>query len=172
MLHFLSSLECFLIFFSSIISFLFLFISWTMMSYWEFIQWRWRWRFHSYFYTCNDLSCSQSRVAYFCICLNPWRASVQHKIPEGLISLEYTHAVLVVKSLPTNAGDKGDTSLISGWGRSPGGVHGNPLEYSCMEDPHGQRRLVGYSAQGRKETQLKQLSMHTCTRLQVLVGYI
>ena len=85
---------------------------------------------------------------------------MQHKIPEGLISLEYTHVVLVVKSLPTNAGDIGDTGLIPGWGKSPGGVHGNPLEYSCMENLHGQRRLVGYSAQGWKESDTTEATEH------------
>ena len=38
-----------------------------------------------------------------------------------------------------------------GLGRSPGGGHGNPLQYSCLENPHGQRNLVGYSPWGRKE---------------------
>ena len=32
-----------------------------------------------------------------------------------------------------------------GLGRSPGGGHGNPLQYSCLENPHGQRSLAGYS---------------------------
>ena len=41
-----------------------------------------------------------------------------------------------------NAGDLG---LIPGWGRFPGGGRGTPLEYSCLENPHGQRSLVGYS---------------------------
>ena len=40
--------------------------------------------------------------------------------------------------------DTGDLGLIPGSGRSPGGGHGNPLQYSCLENPHGQRRLVGY----------------------------
>jgi len=31
----------------------------------------------------------------------------------------------------------GDLGLISGLGRSPGGGHGNPLQYSCLENPHG-----------------------------------
>ena len=39
----------------------------------------------------------------------------------------------------------GDLGLIPGLGRSPGGEHGNPLEYSCLENPHGQRSLAGYS---------------------------
>ena len=38
-----------------------------------------------------------------------------------------------------------------GLGRSPGGGHGNPLQYSCLENPHGQRNLAGYSPWGRKE---------------------
>ena len=40
---------------------------------------------------------------------------------------------------------------IPGLGRSPGGGHGNPLQYSCLENPHGQRSLAGYSPQGCKE---------------------
>ena len=43
--------------------------------------------------------------------------------------------VLVVKNLPANAGDVRDIGLISGSGRSPEGRHGNPLQYSCLEDP-------------------------------------
>ena len=41
----------------------------------------------------------------------------------------------VVKNLPANAGDARDTSLIPGSGRSPGGGHGNPLQYSRLENP-------------------------------------
>ena len=63
-----------------------------------------------------------------------------------------SQVVLVVKNLPENAGDIRDMSLISGSGRYPGGEQGNPLQYAChgwTED--GQRSLVGYSPQGRKE---------------------
>ena len=42
---------------------------------------------------------------------------------------------LVVKNPPANAGDTRDASLIPGWGRSPGGGHGNPFQYSCPENP-------------------------------------
>ena len=45
--------------------------------------------------------------------------------------------VLVVKNLPANAGDKRDVGLIPGSGRSPGGGHGDPLQYSCLEKPLG-----------------------------------
>ena len=39
-------------------------------------------------------------------------------------------------------------------GKIPGGGHGNPLQYSCLENPHGQRSLVGYSPWGRKELEM------------------
>ena len=42
---------------------------------------------------------------------------------------------IVVKNLPTNAGDIRDSGLIPGLGRSPGGGHGNPLLNSCLENP-------------------------------------
>ena len=41
----------------------------------------------------------------------------------------------MVKNPPLNAGDIGDTGSISGSGRCPGEGHGNPLEYSCLENP-------------------------------------
>ena len=43
--------------------------------------------------------------------------------------------VLVVKNPPANAGDIRDINSISGSGRSLGGGHGNPLQYSCLENP-------------------------------------
>ena len=46
----------------------------------------------------------------------------------------------------------GDPGLIPGLGRSPGGGHGNPLQYSCLENPHGQRCLADRSPWGRKES--------------------
>ena len=69
--------------------------------------------------------------------------------------------VSVVKNPPANAGDAG---LIPGLGRSPGEGNGNPLQYSCLEDPmdrgptpvflpgesHGQRSFMSYSPRGRK----------------------
>ena len=46
-----------------------------------------------------------------------------------------------------NAGELGS---IPGLGRSPQGGHDNPLQYSCLENPLGQRSLAGYSPRGRK----------------------
>ena len=41
---------------------------------------------------------------------------------------------------------------IPAFGKSAGGGHGNPLQYSCLENPHGQRNLTGYSSWGHKES--------------------
>ena len=45
----------------------------------------------------------------------------------------------IVKNLPTMQEDLGS---IPGLGRSPGGGHGNPLQHSCLENPHGQKSLA------------------------------
>ena len=50
-----------------------------------------------------------------------------------------------------SACNAGDLASIPGLERSPGGRHGNPLQYSCLENPHGQKSLVGYIPWGRKE---------------------
>ena len=41
----------------------------------------------------------------------------------------------MVKNLPANVGDVRDIASIPGLGRSPGGGHGKPLQYSCLENP-------------------------------------
>ena len=51
----------------------------------------------------------------------------------------------VVKNPPANAGGEGDLGLIPGLGRSPGRGHGNPLQYSCLENPKDRGVLVGYN---------------------------
>ena len=43
--------------------------------------------------------------------------------------------MLVVKNLTANVGDIKDAGSIPGLGRSSGGGHGNPLQYSCLENP-------------------------------------
>ena len=46
----------------------------------------------------------------------------------------------------------GDLGLVPGLGRSPGGGHDSPLQYSWLKNPHGQRSLAGYSPWGCKES--------------------
>ena len=57
----------------------------------------------------------------------------------------------MLKNPPASARDARDAGSIPGWGRCPGGGHGNPLQYSCLENPHGQRSLAGYSPWDHKE---------------------
>ena len=57
----------------------------------------------------------------------------------------------MVKNLPANAGKARDAGLIPGLGRFSEGGHGNPLQYSCLKNPHGQRSLVDYSPWGHRE---------------------
>ena len=70
------------------------------------------------------------------------------------------------KAFICNAGDLGWEDLSTpGLGRSPGGRHGNPLQYSCLDNPHGLRSLAAYSPWGHKELdmteRLSTLSAHT-----------
>ena len=71
-----------------------------------------------------------------------------------------TTVVLVVMNPPANAGNIRDVCSIPGLGRSPGGGHGNPLQYSCLEDPID-RGAWWATAHGitKGQTQLKQFSM-------------
>ena len=65
---------------------------------------------------------------------------------------------LVAKNTPINARDLRAMGLIPGLGRSPGGGHGNPLQYSCLENFHGQRSLAGYGPQGCKEMETTEVT--------------
>ena len=55
------------------------------------------------------------------------------------------------KESACNAGDLGSIPRL---GRSPGGRYGNPLQYSCLENPRRQRSLAGYIPWGRKESDM------------------
>ena len=58
----------------------------------------------------------------------------------------------------------GDLGSIPGLGRPPGGGHGNPLQYSCLENPHEQRSLAGCSPWGFKELDMAE---HLSTATQI-----
>ena len=74
-----------------------------------------------------------------------------------------TQVVLVLKNLPANAGDK--RHAFNPWvGRSPGGGRGNPLQYSCLENPTDRGAPRGYSPWGRKESDTTEATWHACTR--------
>ena len=69
---------------------------------------------------------------------------------DWVTELNWTEAKLVVKNMSTRAGDIKDAGSIRGLGRSHGGGHGNPLQYSCLENPRD-RILEGHSPWGHKE---------------------
>ena len=67
----------------------------------------------------------------------------------------------MVKNPPTNAGDARDVDTIPRQGRSPGGGHGNLLQYSCLENPRDRGAwwvMVDRVAKNQTQTQLKELS--------------
>ena len=76
-----------------------------------------------------------------------------------------SHLALVVKNPPANSGDIRDARLIPELARSPGGGHGNSLQYSCLENPHKQSSLVGYNLQGLKELDTTEVAEHICTHM-------
>ena len=69
--------------------------------------------------------------------------------------------VLMVKNPSANAGDSGGMGWIPGSERSPGGVHSNPLQYSCLESPldRGAWWAVAHGV-AQSRTRLKQLRTH------------
>ena len=68
--------------------------------------------------------------------------------------------VLGVKNPPANAGDIRDADSIPGSGRSPGGGHGNPLQYSYLENPRDRGAWGSTVHKVAESTTLKQLGVH------------
>ena len=68
-----------------------------------------------------------------------------------------SQVALIVKNPPAKAEDIRERGLIPGSGRSSGGGHGNPLQYSCLENP---MNLVRYSLQSCKELDTTDLLTH------------
>ena len=80
-----------------------------------------------------------------------------------------SQVVLVVKKSPANAGDIREVPWIPGWGRSPGGGHGSPLQCSCLEDPVD-RRVWGATVHWVAESDMiEQLS--TAQEFVIYSGY-
>jgi len=65
---------------------------------------------------------------------------------------------LLVKNLPTNAGDLRNMGSISGSGRHPGKGHGNPLEYSCLENSMDRGAWWATSPWCRKELNMAEVT--------------
>ena len=81
--------------------------------------------------------------------VNLYGSLILHCIPGGSDGNEFACIV-------------GDLGSIPGLGKSPGGGHGNPLQY-CLENPHGQKCLASCSLWGRKESGTTEYqSTHLC----------
>ena len=72
---------------------------------------------------------------------------------------------IVVKNLPASAGDVRDTGLSHGLGRYPGGGHGNPIQYSCLEDSMDKAMVFPLIVYGCKSRTLKKAE---CQRIMPL----
>ena len=66
----------------------------------------------------------------------------------------------MAKKLPASAGDVGDAGSILGSGRSPGGEHGNPRQYSCWENPMDRGAWWATSPKGGKESDMTEVTKH------------
>ena len=78
----------------------------------------------------------------------------------------------MVNNMPTKAEDIRDRGLILGSGRSPEGDHGNPLQYSCLEDPmdRGTWQATGYGVM-ESQTRLKR-QQTVCTEKETKSGIL
>ena len=72
-----------------------------------------------------------------------------------------SQVALLVKNPPASAGDLRDMGSIPGWGRSPGGGHGNPLQYFCLENPI--EEPGGLQFTGCTESDTTEATSHACT---------
>ena len=81
-----------------------------------------------------------------------------------------SQVALAIKNLPANAGDSREEGSIPGSGRSPAGGHGNPPQYSCLENPmdRGAWRATVHGVT-KSWTQLKRLSTQRASKAEGLV---
>ena len=86
---------------------------------------------------------------------------------DTLISFWASQVTLIVKNPPLNSGDIRDTSSVPGIRRSPGGGHGNPFQYSCLENPIDRAAWGCYSPWGCKESDTTE---HACTPSMISSG--
>ena len=98
---------------------------------------------------------------------SPGKPPLAHLLHTGVLLLTSffggaSQVVLVVKTLPADAGDMTDAGSIPGWGRSPGGGNGNPLQCACLGESQGQRSLAEYGPRGRRESDRTEAPQHSC----------
>ena len=84
------------------------------------------------------------------------------ELPGGAGVDRASQVVLVVKKLAANAGGVRDVGSIPGLGRSPGGGPGNPLQYSCLENPMD--RAWWATVHRAEESDMSEVTWHARTR--------
>ena len=104
-----------------------------------------------------------------CVCLHTYHSlliipgrSISARLPSENIAIYFIKGTVncgfpgasVVVNLPADAGDTGDTGLIPGSGISPGEGNGNPLQYSCLENPMDRGWRVIVPGVTKSQTQL------------------
>ena len=104
--------------------------------------------------------------------MHPVSMEAEASVPGPLPGLAHVHFIwlficimynkklaLAVKNQPADTGDVKDTSSIPGSGKSPGGEHDNPLQYSCLAKPmeRGASRATEYRVT-QSQTRLKRLN--------------
>ena len=109
----------------------------------------------------HDLFLGKSQGTFTYYSINNMHNILKNQFNTFQIYFCASQVLLVVKSLPVDAGDIREAGLIPGSGRSPGGGHGNPLQDSCLENPvergAWQATILGVS---KSQTRLKWLSTH------------
>ena len=105
--------------------------------------------------------------------ISKWMLSFLTSVPssQSWLSDEFIRQVaLGVKNTPVCAGEVRDLGSIPGSGRSPGEGNGNPLQYSCLENPmDGGAWWATVCGVSKRQTWLKQLSTHAVPAWQVLI---
>ena len=106
-------------------------------------------------------------------CPRPWQRAHLH-FPLNYLYAAALQAVASGKkkaNLPAKAADVRDVGLISGSGRSPGGGHGNPLQYSCLENPLDRGAWRGYSPRGHRRVGHDWVTQHPHVQTHVLLSW-
>ena len=70
--------------------------------------------------------------------------NIDNLLEKLYVYIRATQVVLVVKNPPAIEEMQADVGSVSGLGRFPRGGHGNPFQYSCLENLRGHKSLVGY----------------------------
>ena len=107
--------------------------------------------------SCSWVSCTGRQILYHC---TTWYTDLVLKPPhtrnkKAFIKICYPN---FTRGFPGGSDNKestcnmGDLHSFPGLGQSPGGGHGNPLQDSCLEDPHGQRSLASPSPWGHRKS--------------------